>query len=115
MGPDDFLIGGGQMAERIRQHDWSHSSLGPIEDWSQALRFTLGSMLNSAFQTCLAWGPELTSFYNDAYRPILGTKPEALGRPFPEVWTDAWDQVRPVVDRALRGEASYLEEYAITV
>ncbi|TNC13800.1 PAS domain S-box protein [Methylobacterium terricola] len=72
-------------------------------------------MLNSAFPTYLAWGPDLISFYNDAYRPILGIKPEALGRPFPEVWREAWDQIGPVTERALRGEASDLEDYVVTV
>ncbi|TGD97657.1 PAS domain S-box protein [Methylobacterium nonmethylotrophicum] len=72
-------------------------------------------MLNSAFPTYLAWGRDLISFYNDAYRPILGIKPEALGRPFPEVWGESWDQIGPVTERALGGEASYLEDYTVTV
>jgi hypothetical protein len=43
----------------------------------------------------MGWGPDLLSFYNDAYRPILGTKPEAMGRPFREVWAEAWAVGRP--------------------
>lgn len=115
VGSDRFLMGGGHVALRIREHDWKSTSIGPIEAWPLALRYTLSSMLNSAFPMYLAWGPELVSFYNDAYRPILGIKPEALGRPFPEVWSEAWDQIGPVADRALRGEASYLEDYTVTV
>jgi len=111
----DFLTGGGQVAIRIREHDWRPTPLGAIETWPHALRYTLSGMLNSAFPTYLAWGPDLVSFYNDAYRPILGIKPEALGRPFPEVWEEAWEQVGPVTERALRGEASYLQDYAVTV
>jgi PAS domain S-box-containing protein len=111
----NFLTGGGQMATRIREHDWSSTRLGPIEAWPHVLRYTLGSMLNSAFPTYLAWGPDLISFYNDAYRPVLGIKPEALGRPFREVWGEAWDQIGPVAKRALRGKASYLEDYTVTV
>ena len=103
------------MALRIREHDWGATPIGPIEAWTPALRYTLSSMLNSAFPMFLAWGPDLISFYNDAYRPILGIKPEALGRPFPEVWSEAWDQIGPVTDRALHGEASYLEDYTVTV
>lgn len=100
---------------RIREHDWRPTPLGPIKTWPHALRYTLSGMLNSAFPTYLAWGPGLISFYNDAYRPILGIKPEALGRPFPEVWAEAWEQVGPLTERALRGEASYLQDYAVTV
>ena len=115
MEAGDFLTGGGQVAIRIREHDWRSTPLGPIETWPQALRYTLSGMLNSAFPTYLAWGPDLISFYNDAYRPILGIKPEALGRPFPEVWEESWEQVGPVTERALRGEASYLQDYSVTV
>ena len=103
------------MATQILEHDWRSSTLGLIETWPKALRYTLSNMLNSAFPSYLAWGPELTSFYNDAYRPILGTKPEALGRAFPEVWSEAWAQIGPFTDRALGGEASYLEDYTVTV
>ena len=112
---DGFLTGGGRMALRTREHDWGGTPIGPIEDWPLALRYTLSSMLNSAFPMYLAWGPGLISFYNDAYRPILGIKPEALGRPFPEVWSESWDEIGPVTDRALRGEASYLEDYTVTM
>ncbi len=115
MEPGDFLTGGGQVATRIREHDWRPTPLGPIEAWPDALRYTLSSMLNSAFPTYLAWGPGLISFYNDAYLPILGIKPEALGRPFPDVWEESWDQVGPVAERALQGEASYLEDYTVTM
>ena len=115
MGSGDFLTGGGQVAVRIREHDWKPTPLGPIETWPNALRYTLSGMLNSAFPTYLAWGPTLISFYNDAYQPILGIKSEALGRPFPEVWQEAWEQVGPVTERALQGEASYLEDYTVTV
>ncbi|GJD65830.1 PAS domain S-box protein [Methylobacterium frigidaeris] len=110
-----FLAGGGQSAIRIREYDWRSSPLGPFDTWPHALKYTLSGMLNSAFPTYLAWGPDLISFYNDAYRPILGSKPEALGRPFPQVWHESWDQIGPVTDRALQGEASYLEDYAVTV
>ena len=107
MDNGNFLTGGGRVADRIRAHDWSASPLGPIDGWPHALRYALSGMLNSAFPTYLAWGPALVSFYNDAYRPILGIKPEALGRPFPEVWRESWDQIGPVADRALKGDASY--------
>ncbi|WP_238236360.1 PAS domain S-box protein, partial [Methylobacterium isbiliense] len=115
MESGNFLTGGGRMAIRIREHDWSSTSLGPVDAWPDALQSTLSIMLNSAFPTYLAWGPDLISFYNDAYRPILGIKPEALGRPFSKVWGEAWDQVGPVAERALRGEPSYLEDYTVTV
>lgn len=115
MDNGNFLTGGGQVAARMREYDWKSSPLGPFDAWPDALKYALSGMLNSAFPTYLAWGPDLISFYNDAYRPILGIKPEALGRPFPEVWGESWDQIGPVMERALRGEASYLEDYTVTM
>jgi PAS domain S-box-containing protein len=108
-----FLTGGGLMGERIAAHDWSATKLGPISGWPPALRTTLGMVLNSRFPTFMCWGPELTSFYNDAYIPILGMK-IALGRGFREVWSEAWDTVGPIAERAWAGEASYFEDLPVT-
>jgi PAS domain S-box-containing protein len=108
-----FLTGGGLMGERIAAHDWSGTKLGPISGWPPALRTTLGMVLNSRFPTFMCWGPELTSFYNDAYIPILGMK-IALGRGFREVWSEAWDTVGPIAERAWAGEASYFEDLPVT-
>jgi PAS domain S-box-containing protein len=72
-------------------------------------------ILNSKFPTYMAWGSDLISFYNDAYRPILGTKREALGRPFREVWSEIWDDVGPIAERALAGEASYFEDMLLVM
>jgi len=106
----DFLEGGGLMAERIRKHDWSSSPLGPIPTWPQALRTALGIMLGSGFPTYVVWGPSLVSFHNDAYLPVLGSRPDAIGVPVPQVWPDIWDALGPVVADVLRGEArSYVD------
>jgi PAS domain S-box-containing protein len=108
-----FLTGGGLMGERIAAHDWSATTLGPIAAWPAALRTTLGLVLNSRFPTFMCWGPELISFYNDAYLPILGMK-TALGMPFRVAWSEAWDTVGPIAERALAGEASYFEDLPVT-
>jgi PAS domain S-box-containing protein len=103
------------MGARVRAHDWSTSPLGSIRVWPQSLRTALSVMLSSAFPSYLAWGPGLISFYNDAYVPILGTKPDALGRPFQEVWSEVWDQIAPITARAMAGEASYFEDFPFTL
>ena len=115
MGVADFLAGGGAMGARIRAHDWSASSIGPPEAWPQSLRTALRIVLHSGFPAYLAWGPDLAGFYNDAYAPVLGTKPDALGQPFRQVWSETWDQIGPIVARALSGEASYFEALPITM
>jgi len=106
----DFLTGGGDMAAMIRTYDWSSSSLGPIEHWPQSLRSIVSLMLASEFAMCLAWGPELGFLYNDHYARIMHDKhPQALGRRFADVWADVWDDISPLVDKALAGEASFFE------
>ncbi|MFL4996359.1 MAG: PAS domain S-box protein [Microvirga sp.] len=96
------------MGERIRSHDWAATSLGPIQTWPQSLRTMVDLMLASQQPVYIAWGPELTSLYNDSYVPILGTKhPEALGKPYLEVWPEIWDEYRPIVAATMAGEAQY--------
>lgn len=112
---DDFLTGGGFMADAIRAYDWSATPLGPIADWSAALKVSVGMMVCSHFPKCIFWGPDLISIYNDGYRPMLGDKPEALGRPFREVWPEVWEQLRPVAEKALAGEASFFEDMPLVV
>jgi hypothetical protein len=42
--------------------------------------------------------------YNDAHRPILGTKhPWALGRPVSEVWEEIWPVLQPLIDTPFHG------------
>jgi signal transduction histidine kinase len=108
-GPDIFTSGG-EMGARMRAMDWSATPLGPAEDWPQSLRTIVNLMLTSSFPMFAVWGPELTFLYNDSYRPILGDKPEALGRPFAEVWADIWQDLVPLVARALAGEATFHED-----
>ncbi|HEY8616789.1 PAS domain-containing sensor histidine kinase [Phenylobacterium sp.] len=107
----DFLLGGGEMGERLRAHDWSTSPLGPPEAWPQSLRTSVSILLNSGHPMFVAWGPELGFLYNDAYAVILGDKhPAALGRRFEEIWADIWADILPLVETALSGEATWSED-----
>lgn len=68
-------------------------------------------VLSSKQPMCFWWGPDLLKFYNDAYIPILGLRHgQALGRPFPQVWADVWDDVLPFVRSALSGQATWMED-----
>lgn len=98
----------------MRAFDWSSTSLGPPEGWPQSLRSLVGLMLSARQAMFIAWGPELTFLYNDDYAPIFGAKhPEALGRPFAEVWSDIWPQISPLVQQTLGGAASWHEDLLI--
>ena len=91
--------------------DWSTSPLGDPATWPQSLRSVVSLMLNSKFPMFVAWGPELGFVYNDAYAEILGAKhPTALGRAFKDIWGEIWSDISPFIDRALAGEATWVED-----
>ncbi|MCB8821448.1 PAS domain-containing sensor histidine kinase [Microvirga rosea] len=86
------------------------SPLGSPEHWPPALRTVVSLMLTSKFPMFVAWGRELTFLYNDGYVPILGAKhPHAMGHPFQKVWPEIWDDIEPLVARAMAGEATFHE------
>ncbi|WP_011579528.1 MULTISPECIES: sensor histidine kinase [Chelativorans] len=114
-GAFHFLDGGGSMAAAIRGHDWASTSLGPIDRWDAALRIAVSMMLNSSFPGCIFWGPDFISIYNDAFKPILGEKPKALGRPLREVWSEIWPTVGPIAQKAYRGEATFSEDFPVVI
>ena len=108
-----FLIGGGEMGERIRTFDWSQTPLGPIEAWPQSLKTSTGLMLNSQHPMWVGWGPEATFLYNDAYIQVLSLAkhPGALGKPTAQVWAEIWDICGPLADKVFqRGEASFVND-----
>lgn len=80
-----------------------------------ALRTTVEIMLSSRFPKALVWGPKLITLHNDAFTPILGEKPPALGRPFDEVWSETWADLSPIVDRTFEGEATFIEDFPLTI
>lgn len=96
-----FLAGGGEMSELILEMDWSQSPLGEIDTWSESLRTTMGLILHSAFPMFLFWGDDLLCFYNDAYRPSLGSdgKHPAIGKKAQEVFPEIWDFIGPLIHR----------------
>src|ERR1700691_4117453 len=89
-----LIAGSSEMAGHIREHDWSQTPLGPIEEWSETLLTSANLMLHSPFPTILAWGPEMVFLYNDAGIPtLMGKHPYALGGLYRDVFREAWDLV----------------------
>src|ERR1700735_5665807 len=87
----EFLSGGGEMGRRIREYDWSITSLGPVHTWPQSLRTCIRIMLASRQPIWIGWGRDLIKLYNDPYKAIVGGKhPWALGQPASVVWRDIW-------------------------
>ncbi|MCF5173146.1 hybrid sensor histidine kinase/response regulator, partial [Pseudomonas canadensis] len=94
----NWLQSSSDMAEQVRQYDWASTPLGPLEQWPDVLKTTVALCLASSFPQSIIWGPHLTTLYNDAFIPILGDKPFALGRPFSEVWHEVWADVSPIAN-----------------
>jgi two-component sensor histidine kinase len=103
------------MAQAVRAFDWASTPLGPVSGWPVELRTAAGLVLESGFPKALMWGPSLTTLYNDAFRPILGDKPEALGRSFRDIWAEAWDVLVPMVDCAFAGTPTFIENFELTI
>jgi PAS domain S-box-containing protein len=112
-----WITGSGEMAERIRNYDWAHTSLGPIAEWSESLRVLLNNLLGTRLPMILMWGPDLIHFYNDAVIPVLGVSkhPGALGERGEVVWAEAWPISGPQIEAALRGEACWHEDQFVPV
>jgi hypothetical protein len=98
------------MAVTVRSKDWSTTPLGPIEDWPQSLRTTVGLCLASNFPINIIWGAGHTQIYNDGYRVVCGDKhPAFLGMDYSVSWASAWPAVGEPFARALAGETSFQE------
>ncbi len=106
---------GGEMADLVRALDWSSTPLGPIESWPPELLATAMLVLGNPFPAALIWGRELITIYNDGFRPILGGKAEALGRSFADIWSEAWNDIGPIAERAMAGEATFIKDYPLVV
>lgn len=100
------------MSGLVAEFDWSATPLGPAADWPDSLKATVRILLTSRFPMWMAWGPELTVLYNDAYaRTTLGKKhPWALGKSALQVWSEIWKDIGPRIHRVMEtGEASWDE------
>ncbi|WP_426265506.1 PAS domain-containing protein, partial [Sphingomonas sp. PWP1-2] len=106
----DTFAGNSETANLMRSYEWASSPLGGYASWPSSLKAIVSLMLGSRFPMFLAWGDGLRMIYNDAYAEILGAKhPAALGAPFQEVWFEIWADISPLVDTAMAGEATWIE------
>jgi PAS domain S-box-containing protein len=107
----EFLSGGGEMGQRIREFDWTTTSLGRPENWPQSLKTCIRIMLTSRQPIWIGWGKELIKFYNDPYKNIVrGKHPWALGTPASIVWKDIWKDIEPMLQQVMeKNEGTYVE------
>lgn len=111
MSSYNFLQDGGAMGALIRSIDWSKTTIGPVENWPQSLRTSVGICLNSRFPILVWWGKDLVKIYNDAYSTILGSKhPKAMGAPGRDVWPEIWNIIGPMLEDVLNGNGATWSE-----
>ena len=113
----DCLSGGGDMGAMMRQVDWASTPVGPVSGWSQPFRTMVGMVLRNRFPLSLWWGPQLVQFYNDPFRPILGSKhPAALAQSGSECWAEIWHIIGPMIEGpASGGPATGSEDLALLI
>jgi PAS domain S-box-containing protein len=98
-----LLMGAGEMAARIEEHDWSHS-LGPIEQWPQSLKTAVSLIVRSPVAIVMLWGEDGIMIYNDAYSIFAGSRhPELLGSKVREGWPEVADFNDHVLRTCLAG------------
>jgi len=104
---DSVFSGSYETSACLRAVDWSATPLGSLEQWPQSLRTIVRVVVASGYPMAICWGPDFVLLYNDAYRPIAGTRhPWALGRGAREVYPEAWDVIGPMYESVMaRGEA----------
>lgn len=111
-----FMVGGGEMGARFRAMDWGSSVLGPPEAWPESLKALVNILLGSHQPMFITWGDDRIILYNDGYSQILGNRhPDALGKPFAEVWFEIMDDIDPILDRAYAGEGTYMDDIAFVM
>jgi signal transduction histidine kinase len=113
----DLFAGDGAMAALMRSIDWSVTPLGPTGQWPQNLRMMVRVLLANRFPLLLWWGPDYIQLYNDAYRPVLGTKhPASMGQPARECFPEIWRILGPLIDAPFRGgPATWMEDIFLEV
>ena len=106
-----IIPGGGMMGELVRSYDWSQTSVGAIEHWSQSLKTAVSIMLSSRYPMCIWWGDEHINIYNDEFAPLLGARhPRALGMSAPQIWAEIWSEVSHQVEGVLQEGKSFWNE-----
>ncbi len=111
-----FLAAGGEMGALMRGHAWRSTAFGPEETWPQPLVTLVRVMLSSRQPMFVAWGSERALLYNDAYAPVLGARhPDALGRPFFEVWPEIRQEVGALMDQVFAGHPAHMDDLQLTL
>jgi hypothetical protein len=111
------LAGGGEMGALMRSMDWAATPIGPVDAWSPALRTMVRLILSNGLPTLLWWGPKFCQLYNDAFRPLLGSKhPRSMGQPASQCWPEIWGVIGPLIETPFRlGSATQTDDIVLAI
>lgn len=108
LSQDWFLPG--PMGQEIEAFDWASVGL-PLQDWPVALRHALSLILRSPLPMLVIWGPMRRLIYNAGYAEMLGPRhPQAMGRPFLDVWPEIGLAGGESLEAAFNGVSSQYQE-----
>jgi len=111
-----FLDGGGECARLIAAHDWSNTSLGPIERWPQSLKTATSILLRSPVPMVMLWDEDGVMLYNDAYSVFAGGRhPNLLGSNVREGWPEVADFNDHVMKVGLSGGTLAYKDQELTL
>lgn len=108
--PNAAFLNGGAVGALMRAHDWANTPLGLPPTWPQPLKTLIDVMLAAGQPMFVAWGPDRTLLYNDAYAALMADRhPAGLGRPFFDVWPDIVDECMPLFTQVFAGEPVFMD------
>lgn len=108
-----------ELKQLLGSKDWNEHPLGPYEGWPVTLRTALGLMMESRFPKMIFWGEPMYCFYNDAFRPSLGSHgkhPSTFGMAYKDAYPEATKKMLPLMREVLHsGKATYFENQLVPI
>jgi PAS domain-containing protein len=78
----------------LQTYDWASTSLGPMQNWPNALRLHVCQIVSHPEPRIVLWGPDLAFLYNEAAINIMEQRarhPDSLGQPSTLIWKEGLD------------------------
>ncbi len=91
----------------MRQTAWERTDLGDPERWPPTLVNAVVFALATPKPVLIAWGPQLTTIFNDACRDIFRAgAPDLMGKPARVAFADLWGHIGGPLERVMADGAS---------
>lgn len=114
VNPEPWPAGTTEMSGRVRDHDWSATSLGPLDSWPASLRVLLDAVLEAPLPMCVLWGETGVQLYNDAHAALIGQRhPAALGEPIATTWRAVWPDLIKALETGERSRPCLLRNHRL--